>query len=287
MIQKILLCNDGSSYGSEATRYAAWLSRETGAQVTALYVSDLRRFELPAIMDVGGSIGIQPYQNLITTLQETEKYKSELIEKSCRNHFDDAGISGRVTFVSKTGLLVDTIQEYEKDHDLIILGKRGESAEHATEHIGSTLERLVRTSRIPCLVTNRKYRKISKAAFAYDGGNSCRKLLEVMKSYEWMKSMPIHLLSVSEDGNEDQITHLLNEAEEELTSSGYKVRPEMLSGVPEDAISDFVDESGVDLLLMGAYGHTRIRRFLIGSTTSETLRRCRIPVLCYHPNAST
>lgn len=282
-MKRILLCTDGSSYSSEASRYAAWLSRETGAEVTALYVSDLRRFEMPAIMDVGGSIGIQPYQNLITTLQETEKYKAEFIEKSCRNHFDDAGIVERLTFVSDTGLLVDTIQDYEKEHDLIILGKRGESAEHATEHIGSTLERVVRVSQIPCLVTNRKYRKVSKVAFAHDGGSSCRKLLSVMKTYEWLKAMPLHLLSVAEDNNEDEVSHLLREAEDELTGAGYKVRTEMLSGVPEDAISDYVEDTDIDLLLMGAYGHTRIRRFLIGSTTSETLRRCRIPVLCYHP----
>ncbi|MGE9289693.1 MAG: universal stress protein, partial [Puniceicoccales bacterium] len=58
MIQKILLCTDGSSYSQEALKYAAWVSRKTGASVTALYVSDLRRFELPTIMDVGGSLGI-------------------------------------------------------------------------------------------------------------------------------------------------------------------------------------------------------------------------------------
>ena len=56
----------------------------------------------------------------------------------------------------------------------------------------------------------------------------------------------------------------------------------MLGGVAEEAISDYVDRASIDLLLMGAYGHTRIRRFLIGSTTTEMLRRCRIPVLCVH-----
>jgi nucleotide-binding universal stress UspA family protein len=33
------------------------------------------------------------------------------------------------------------------------------------------------------------------------------------------------------------------------------------------------------MVVMGAYGHSRIRSFVIGSTTSEMLRSCKAPVL--------
>ena len=33
--------------------------------------------------------------------------------------------------------------------------------------------------------------------------------------------------------------------------------------------------------LMGAYGHSRIRHLLIGSTTTAMIRSCHIPVLCF------
>jgi nucleotide-binding universal stress UspA family protein len=32
---------------------------------------------------------------------------------------------------------------------------------------------------------------------------------------------------------------------------------------------------------MGAYGHTRIRQFVIGSTTTAMMRQCRVPVLLF------
>lgn len=35
----------------------------------------------------------------------------------------------------------------------------------------------------------------------------------------------------------------------------------------------------IDLLVMGAYGHSRIRSMLLGSTTTQLLRTCPIPVL--------
>lgn len=280
MIRKILFCTDGSTYSQECLRYAAWVARKTGASVTGLYVSDLRRFEMPAVMDVGGSLGIQPYQSLVSSLQEAEKQKASLIEEFTRDAFRREGLEGEISFETQTGLLADTIEEFEQDFDLVVLGKRGESAEHAIDHIGSTLERVVRASSRPCLVTNRKFREIKKVAFAFDDGASCRKLLEVLEHWDWLKDAPIHLLSVDEEDGGD--SDRLRIAEKRLAESGYEVRAEMLAGVPEDAIADYVEKSAIDLLLMGAYGHTRIRRFLIGSTTTEMLRRCRIPVLCYH-----
>ncbi|MCT7085102.1 universal stress protein, partial [Salmonella enterica] len=38
-------------------------------------------------------------------------------------------------------------------------------------------------------------------------------------------------------------------------------------------------EHGIDLLVMGAYGHSRIRQFLVGSTTRTMLRTATMPVL--------
>ena len=55
----------------------------------------------------------------------------------------------------------------------------------------------------------------------------------------------------------------------------------MLSGVVEVAIADYVKGTRSGMLILGAYGHTRIRELLIGSTTTELLRNCHVPVLCF------
>ena len=60
-MKKILLCTDGSSYAEECCRYGAWLAKQTGAAIDLLYVTDLRQFEIPAVADLSGSLGIQPY----------------------------------------------------------------------------------------------------------------------------------------------------------------------------------------------------------------------------------
>jgi nucleotide-binding universal stress UspA family protein len=55
----------------------------------------------------------------------------------------------------------------------------------------------------------------------------------------------------------------------------------MLTGTPEDQISAYVADNDIDMLVMGAYGHSRIRYLVIGSTTTEMIRICRIPVLLF------
>ena len=48
---------------------------------------------------------------------------------------------------------------------------------------------------------------------------------------------------------------------------------------PEKA---FVADLGADLLVMGAYGHSRLREFVFGGVTREILRHMTLPVLMSH-----
>jgi nucleotide-binding universal stress UspA family protein len=64
-----------------------------------------------------------------------------------------------------------------------------------------------------------------------------------------------------------------------LTGAGLEVETTILSGQPDEVLGKRVEEHGAALVAMGAYGHSRIRAFVLGSTTSEMLRSCKAPVL--------
>ena len=48
-----------------------------------------------------------------------------------------------------------------------------------------------------------------------------------------------------------------------------------------DVIIGQASDAGIDLVVMGAYGHSRIRNLIIGSTTSEMIRSCLVPVMLF------
>ncbi|MBD2242519.1 universal stress protein [Nostoc sp. FACHB-888] len=50
---------------------------------------------------------------------------------------------------------------------------------------------------------------------------------------------------------------------------------------PEKIIASYVEKQEINLLMMVAYGHSRIRHLLIGSTTAQVPRSSYIPVLLF------
>ena len=65
------------------------------------------------------------------------------------------------------------------------------------------------------------------------------------------------------------------------TAGLLRLLTEIAEGQPEKEIADRAEAHDFDLLVMGAYGHSRIRSLLIGSTTTEMIRACKVPVLLF------
>ena len=283
-MKNILVCIDGSSYGQVCTSYAIWLSKVSGANISALYVSELWQYETPLIADFGGTIGTQPYMGLTAQLKEIEASKAKIIEEYVRGEFAKAGIPNNVEFFHRSGLLVDCIDEFEnqrKDIGAIVLGKRGENANFAKGHLGSNMERVIRSSKLPCFVANRKFFEQKKILLAYDGSPSAKRALEYLADNKNYVSMEVHIVTVAKSGAEADATRLICDAEARFQGGAITPKCQVLSGAPGDAIEKYVEENGITCLLMGAYGHSRIRQFIIGSTTTELVRRCLVPVIMF------
>ena len=48
------------------------------------------------------------------------------------------------------------------------------------------------------------------------------------------------------------------------------------------ALLSHAAETGADYLVMGAYGHSRFRQFMLGGATRDMLRSMTLPVLMAH-----
>jgi nucleotide-binding universal stress UspA family protein len=281
-MNKVLVCTDGSHYGTVACEYGAWLASRLGSGIEVLYVTDLRQFEVPLIADLSGSLGIQPYQAILGQLQELEVDKAKVILNSAQETIAKRFPDAQPVTTHKTGMLVDSLGEVEEKTSFIVLGKRGERSGFASEHLGSTVERVVRASKRPCLVTSRSFRPITKMLLAYDGGPSCRKAAAFLASTDAFKDIELHMVIVSEDsGKEEEALDALHNAESQLRDAGYKPKCHMFHGTPEEKIAEYVASQDINLLIMGAYGHGRIRQLFIGSTTTEMIRNCRVPVMLF------
>lgn len=233
------------------------------------------------VADLSGSLGAQPYQAVLGKLQEFEQERAKAILDQARQHLAAKALPAAPVFTHKLGFLVDTFHEFEGHVDLIMLGKRGENANFATEHLGSTMERVVRASHKPCLVTSRAFKPVTRLLFAYDGSKSCQRALEFLSTSAAFKDLELHVVTVAAQAEEETALKTLRAAEGVLRAAGQAPVCQMLVGAVDNEISTYVEGQGINLLVMGAYGHSRIRQLIIGSTTTSMIRRCKVPVLLF------
>jgi nucleotide-binding universal stress UspA family protein len=70
-----------------------------------------------------------------------------------------------------------------------------------------------------------------------------------------------------------------------LARHGYKVEVERLPGGNidvADALLSHSSDSGADFMVMGGYGHSRLREFVLGGVTHSILQSMTVPVLLSH-----
>ena len=62
-------------------------------------------------------------------------------------------------------------------------------------------------------------------------------------------------------------------------SDEVPVETEVVEGVPKTAILDYVDDEGMDMVVMGTHGRTGLDHYLIGSVAEKVVRRSPVPVV--------
>ena len=281
----ILACTDGSLYSTSVYDHAAWASRQMGsASIHVLHMLNPHHEE-PQKLNYSGSMGVGARTTLLNELVELESAKAKIAQKrgqaileDARAHLQQAGIA-QVQADQWHGKLSDEISKYECDADLVVIGKRGNNADFEKGHLGSNLERVVRSCQHPVLVASRAYDKMDNFVLAFDGGSSAKKAVQYIAQEPLLKGMHAYLLYVG-SGNA-KVEADLAEAEATLKAAGYEVTIEHRDGEPEKVISDIVAQDHIDLLVMGAYGHSSIRQLIVGSTTTAMIRTVTIPVLLF------
>jgi len=282
----LLAAIDGSPYADSVCDHAAWAAQRLSASVRVLHM--LEPVPVTAYQtDFSGAIGVDAQHRLTEELVTLEQAKArvaqaraEAILASARARLTAAGLPpAQVRAEARHGALVDAIAGLDRDHDLVVIGKRGEHLDFAKGHLGSNLDRVIRSCRHPVLVTSRAFHPVQRALIAFDGSPSARKAIDYAVANPLLGGIYICLVHA---GTPPAAVRLeLDAAGVRLRESGHTVTILTPSGEPEKVIPEIIARDGVQLLAMGAYGHSRIRELIVGSTTTALIRTCQATVLLF------
>jgi nucleotide-binding universal stress UspA family protein len=184
--------------------------------------------------------------------------------------------------------------------ELIVAGSHGRSA-LGRFIMGSVSQKIVTEAH--CSVRVARGRGTDAVAPArillgFDGSLDARAAVRTIASREWPEKSAIRVLAVlaptisdspllpwtleqiaqREASARDWMQKQVEAAAEELRSSGLTVTPVITAGDPKQALLDEADGWGADCLFIGARGHNRLVRFMLGSVATAVVARAHCSV---------
>ncbi|MDL4861542.1 universal stress protein [Halomonas elongata] len=281
MTEQVMAAIDGSPVSEGVCDYAAWASLALDAPLTFLHVVD--NHPQTAEADLSGNIGLGAREHLLEELSHLDEQRAKIAQERGRLMLQAAkeravedGVAEPATR-QRNGTLVETLDELEEEIRLLVIGKRGETAHQAREHLGSNLERVVRGLHRPILMVPETFKRPERVMIAFDGSKTTRKGVEMLAQSPLFQGIPVHVVIVGAETGDNRSQ--LDWALKTLRDAGHEAEGAIRAGEVEPTLHAYQEEQNIDLLVMGAYGHSRIRHLLVGSTTTVMLQRAEVPVL--------
>lgn len=266
LLDHVLVAVGGSESSMSALRHALRLARGSSTRIQVLIVEEFHLSD-NAYLTHGDVLGrlIEEAQALMR-LRWNEAERGALEVGRAHDHpLEIRRDSGRVA---------DRIVAAAKDATLLAMGKTGCRDEHGGL-LGSNTELVVRRTKRPVLLAPSEFRPPQEVLVAHGGKPMGEVALALGLEVSRTLGIPLRVVTVVEDVEHRKAA--LDRARDQLAALGGSAAFEGASGRVADSI---LERSGPEtLLVMGAYGHSRLYHMVLGSITEELMRRAEGPVL--------
>ncbi|HCL86156.1 universal stress protein [Pulveribacter sp.] len=282
----VFACLDGLASTPAVVDGAIWATQRLGAPLALLHA--LQQPEpLPPVGDYSGVIGMGAQDLLLQRLNALDEERTQLAQQAARHMLEQARTRvpeesvPALQVLLRHGELTDVLLEHEPGARLFVLGSNRPATSARKLRLDHRVESVVRQVRQPVLVVTRtEFTAPRSFVVAYDGSATAHRAVQAVARSPLLRGMPALLAMAGEPTA--QARQCLDEAQALLTAAGFEVGTQIVPGAPEETIPALMEERSDALLVLGAYGHSRIRQLIVGSTTTALLRLCSVPVLVLH-----
>ena len=176
------------------------------------------------------------------------------------------------------GAADDRIVEKGQGADLIVLGRDGVHSGHRTSLIGSTVDAVLRKTSKPAVVVPENAPVKGPLLLAFDGSPGSRIAAKLTVELSGRLQEPVHVFVDSKD--KGRAVARFEEARRLIGSLSTSVHETSSTlGRPDVKIVDAAREAGASLIVMGAFGRSRITEYFLGSNSAAVVRTSPIAVL--------
>jgi nucleotide-binding universal stress UspA family protein len=282
-LKDLLVVLDGTPRDEDKLTLAFNLARRTDAHVRGLCVLE---HLLPADMAfaLGGYPDVWAMPEFARQIEATAKARAVEVETAFRDRLrrEDA----RGDWELETGSLLPSVLRFAHISDLVILGQH--DPDHPGPAVARTLvEDVLMASGRPLLIVPYAGRYENVGSNVLVGWSHTRESTRALHDAIPLmtpKARVSVLIAESTPSASDAMPTA--DVGEHLARHGLVVsaaRTVLADRVtPADALLGYAADNGCDLLVAGAYGHSRTREMIMGGVTRDLLRYMTLPVLMAH-----
>jgi nucleotide-binding universal stress UspA family protein len=287
-LKDILVHFDGGPRQKQLLSLASAIAKRHQAHLVGLFAVEPRTLTRVSSLAVAGRADLEMLR-LDSEQQAEDKFSSAALAKEAfRASCDRAGIAGEWRlFEGMVSNVIDTVTLHARYADLVVLGQADRS-DPSSRRTAALVEDVLIDSGRPTLIVPYAgdFPTIGKnVLIAWNATREAARatsdslpLIEDADTVTVLSFGPTPSIAELADlPPEDLVRHL---ARHSISATASQLPVDELS--VGDMILSRASDLGVDLIVMGGYGHSRLREFVLGGATRTVLQHMTVPVLMSH-----
>ena len=271
----ILVCLTTKEHAATLLKVAVPLARRTGAHLVGLHTLEA--------LEVYPGIAMHVPDTAFQTFHASQKEKAEAIEKIFDDHTRAEDFVSEYRLVrAQSTTAAERMIESARAADLVIMAHEDKAVDRYDQR------------RVQAEVIRQGGRPVIVVPLDYDGPEIGHKIMlgwsdtrEAARAAHDMLGIAVPEAEISvlrvksKDMNELQDSDMLD-LTSALARHGHKVELRHLNQAGQaiaDVLMDCAFEHGADLVVTGAFGHSKAYDFVVGATSQALLKNARLPVL--------
>ena len=277
-MKRVIACIDSSPCVQALAEAAAWIAQKTGRELVLLQVLDY----YPAsyhLGEISGVIGFESNAMLLKELAELEQKQSELAldySNTLIKHISEdieEKYALKPRYIQQKGDFLEQSFAVLEPDDIALIGRVGERAAEKNKALGTNVENFIRGANCTVMTVGEHFKPPTRFIFAYEYSPTCVAMMKRIAQSDLLRILQCHILYVG-----DHID-VLNEAAEYLRNTGMDVVQVDRYGDVAENILQYQDELGIQLIVLGAFSHSKLHQFFLGSITTTIFRNSTVPLL--------
>jgi nucleotide-binding universal stress UspA family protein len=283
--RKILVPLLGSQRDAHVLTAAFDIAKAFGSHVAALYVRPDPAEILPYL---GEGISAGVVQEIMDAARESAKRASSAARATLDQLAKAAGVAVQLpattgvgaSFQEREGLSEEIVAEEARLSDLVVFDVPADAKDVAAR---ATMESALLNGRKPLLLVPQKAGKVvgGKAGIGWDGGaaashavSAAIPLLARASAIEIFNVTSGPIDTVAMDRLRDYLRlHGLSTVEHGINPGSQQTSTALIDGA---------QRAGVELLVIGGYGHSRLREMVLGGVTRHVFANVSMPIFIAH-----